>query len=115
MKIAVLALGSLATNPVLKLDGPLLPIEFTWDWDYPPGRLILALCDKKWAHKVRIPWFVSMLDDLNQARRDLAEREGVRIEEIGYVKMDAHSISPQYFNQGSRCFFNSPYDTALRE
>src|SRR3954462_8468962 len=77
MKIAVLALGSLAADPALRCDGPLVPLQLAWI--DPPGRLTLALCDRAWLPQVRTPGWVSTLDDLDRARRELAEQEGVPI------------------------------------
>jgi hypothetical protein len=85
MKIAILACGSQINGTTLQLDGPLLPVEFTWN--VPQRRLLLVFCDEPWVLNVRTPWVMSTLDDFQRTKQDLAERENVPEGEIGYLKL----------------------------
>jgi len=91
MKIAVLALGSLAADPAPQLDCPLPPIEFTWN-NTSKEKLILALCDEDWVRNVWTRWGLSTLDDLKQAHQVLADREGIDEYWVSFLTLSATSV-----------------------
>jgi hypothetical protein len=90
MRIAVLGWGSLVWDPrELQIrggwnkDGPFLPIEFARISR--DERLTLVLYPG--ANAVQTLWAISANEDLNQARKNLREREGTNIEGIAYVSI----------------------------
>jgi hypothetical protein len=90
MKIAILAWGSLITDPRnlqikghWNTDGPLLPIEFARVSR--DGRLTLVLYPG--ADNVRTLWAHAAYEDLNQARENLRERECKYLKDIGYLSI----------------------------
>jgi len=97
MKIAVLALGTLAADPAPRLDGPLLPLEFART--SPKGGFILVLCRWQWGLDIQTPWVQSTLDDLQRACEELRRRENIPLDEVGYVKRDPNSEVPEHFVQ----------------
>jgi len=89
MKIAFLGWGSLIWNPEkLKTkgdwhkDGPLLPVEFSRISNN--GRLTLVLYPGK---KLPVLWIYSGIDNLNDAIKNLKEREQTKESWIGYFSI----------------------------
>lgn len=85
MKIACLGWGSLIWQPGNLLirrawfeDGPLLPIEFTRQSK--DGRLTLVINES--AKATRTLWALMATDNLNDAKRNLQEREGIPLKNI---------------------------------
>jgi hypothetical protein len=94
MNIAVLGWGSLIWCPgSLRIktkwhsNGPCLPIEFARISN--DGRLTLVIHPS--APKVRTYWALSELDELQQARVNLANREGTSIGSIHFLTTDGNS------------------------
>jgi len=59
-------------------DGPRLPIEFARESN--GNRITLVICDVEYT--VRSCWAMMSLDDLGEAKRKLADREGIMFENI---------------------------------
>lgn len=85
MKIACLGWGSLVWRPEsLKIqrqwfnDGPLLPIEFTRQSR--DGRLTLVI--NKGSKLVRVLWGLMDTSDIDEAKKSLQDREGIKKENI---------------------------------
>jgi hypothetical protein len=98
LSIAVIGWGSLLWDPRglrvaqsgWRPDGPLLPIEYLHISGIrkPPKRLTLVLADRtahKWVEHVRTLWAMSIFDDLEDARTNLAVREGSDVALVGYL------------------------------
>lgn len=95
MKIACLGWGSLVWRPEsLKVqrqwfnDGPLLPIEFTRQSR--DGRLTLVI--NKGSKLVRVLWALMDTSDIEEAKKSLQDREGIKKENInkhiGVIKIN---------------------------
>ena len=100
MKIAILGWGSPIWDPkslrlddgVWHPDGPLLPIEFART---PPAELSPVLCAEPWVLNVQTFWTQSACDDIRGACGDLAAREEILPEQIGYLnRNDGQRIAP---------------------
>lgn len=103
MNIACLGWGSLiwmpGSLPVRRcwfFDGPLLPIEFARESS--GRRITLALADIK--NRVRTLWALMSIDTLDQAKRVLADREGINDKNIrysiGYWDSESNSSHGKY-------------------
>lgn len=87
MKIACLGWGSLIwdarelpLSTSWKKDGPLLPIEFARE--SADGRITLVLIDSK--NTARSLWALMNVDNINDAKTALAQREGISDKNIKY-------------------------------
>jgi hypothetical protein len=87
MKIACLGWGSLIWDPKALPtrgpwfnDGPLLPIEFARKSG--DGRITLVITDVN--NSVRSLWALMNVTSLNDAKQELAEREGIKAENVKY-------------------------------
>lgn len=97
--IAILGWGSLIWNPRdlpitgdWQGDGPVLPIEFSRISDN--GRLTLVI-DERHGADVPTRYAVSPRPTLNEAVTDLQRREGCPPENIGFLEVATHRISPR--------------------
>lgn len=99
MRIAVLGWGSLIWSPRdlpisgnWQEDGPVLPIEFSRISDN--GRLTLVIDER---HGVDVPtrYALSPRPTVGEAITDLHRREGCPSENIGFVEVATHRVSPR--------------------
>jgi len=88
--LAILGWGSLIWKPGnlhisgrWQTDGPFLPIEFARISKDGKLTLVLYLGTKP----VQTLWALSAYEDLNQAKKNLREREGTSMESIGYLSI----------------------------
>jgi len=106
MKIVILGWGSLIWNPgnlhiegSWREDGPFLPIEFA----RVSGDRRLTLVLNLGSASVQTLWALSAYRDLNQARKNLRERERTSIDKVGYVSIPDNESNSQAIPQASDC------------